>query len=145
MGLVSTIYGNNTYSGKAIKSQKRKTKKRIRKVIMETYQHELRDRATNAEIAFQHILIDMRIQYEFQKVFGRKNGKFRIVDFWLPQLRTVVEIDGGYHDNPIQQWKDTSRTMQLIKHHRGQIKKVIRFTNEEVLNNPETIKKRICL
>lgn len=141
MALVSSIYGNNAYSVKAVKANKKKRKQKRFADFSCQYQQELVQRATPAEIAFQHILIDLRIQYEFQKVFG-KNSKFRIVDFWLPQLRMVVEIDGGYHSNPIQGWKDSQRERSLLKQHRGKIKRIVRFTNEEV-KDVDLVKERL--
>jgi very-short-patch-repair endonuclease len=141
MALVSSIYGNNAYNVKAVKAKNKKRKQKRFADFSFQYQQELIQRATPSEIAFQHILIDLRIQYEFQKVFG-KNNKFRIVDFWLPQLKVVVEIDGGYHTSPIQGWKDSQRERSLLKQHRGKIKRIIRFTNDEV-KDVELVKRRL--
>lgn len=70
---------------------------------------------------------------------------FCIVDFYLSRpFRLVVEIDGGYHNTLEQQLYDAERTLYLNSRHI----RVIRFTNEQVLDNKEeTIKefKKILL
>jgi very-short-patch-repair endonuclease len=52
-----------------------------------------------------------------------------IVDFYCPEYRLVIELDGSIHDQQIEQ--DTARTAQLNQfgYH------VIRFRNETVLTN----------
>lgn len=143
MALISAIYGNNTYSQKKQNRKKRKLEARLAIKRAEYYQKELLGRATDAEIKFQHILVDFRIQYEFQKIFMVGSKDFRIVDFWLPQIKTVVEIDGEYHNDPIQQWKDACRTKALIRKNKKQIKRIIRFTNDEVINHPGLVINRL--
>ena len=143
MALVSAIYGNNVFFQKKQKRKKRKHEARLASKKGEYYARELAVRATDAEIKLQHILVDLRIQYVFQKVFMTSNKDFRIVDFWLPQLQTVIEVDGGYHDDPVQQWKDDQRSKALIRKNKKQIKHILRFTNEEVLNHPNLVRERL--
>ncbi|WNZ23157.1 endonuclease domain-containing protein [Leptolyngbya sp. NK1-12] len=52
-----------------------------------------------------------------------------IVDFYCPQYRLIIELDGAIHDQQIEY--DASRTEQL--HHLGY--RVIRFRNQEVLSD----------
>lgn len=144
MALVSSIYGNNDFSPKAIKKANRVAKRKDREILNRCFQQKLIEHATPAEIAMQHILIDLRIQYEFQKIFDKKGHSPKFVDFWLPQMKVAIEIDGGYHGTPIQKWKDQRRTNGLIKHNRKRIHNIIRFTNDEVLNHPELVKERLC-
>ncbi len=54
-----------------------------------------------------------------------------IVDFVCLGKKLVVEVDGGYHDDPNQIELDKART-DFLKH-KGY--KVIRFSNEEVIGN----------
>ncbi len=71
------------------------------------------------------------------------NAKFRrqfsvgqyIIDFYCPQYRLGVEVDGGQHydDKGIQY--DAQRTKELAK---AKIQ-IIRFSNLEVLNNIEGV------
>jgi very-short-patch-repair endonuclease len=56
---------------------------------------------------------------------------FSIVDFFLPDYATVVEIDGGYHNTTEQSAKDKARTRELLKRHVN-IVRVVRFKNEEL-------------
>ena len=58
-----------------------------------------------------------------------------IVDFVCLKKRLIVEVDGGYHSQPEVMEADALRTqiLQTYGH------KVIRFTNEEVLNDVEKV------
>lgn len=92
---------------------------------------ELVDNATKAEIAFMARLENLGIRYMFQKGFIAGNG-FCIVDFYLPKPnKLVIEIDGKYHNDPIQQYKDKKRSDYLTIQRKL---RVVRITNEEVFN-----------
>ena len=54
-----------------------------------------------------------------------------IADFFCKELMLIIEIDGITHDNEISQTKDIQREEQLAR--AGF--KIVRFTDEEVLNN----------
>lgn len=58
-----------------------------------------------------------------------------IADFFCLPSKLVVEIDGGYHQLPDQIVDDAIRTEWLIK----QGYRVVRFTNEEVICDIETV------
>ncbi len=62
-------------------------------------------------------------------------GNF-IVDFVSLDKKLIIEIDGGYHDTKEQIESDEQRTLELEQKH---LYKVIRFTNEEVLNDLKTV------
>ena len=62
-----------------------------------------------------------------------------IVDFVCLPEKLVIEIDGGYHTVPEQQASDENRTEYLNS--RGFT--VIRFRNEEVMNEPKMVINRI--
>jgi very-short-patch-repair endonuclease len=62
-----------------------------------------------------------------------------IVDFFFRQSMLIVEIDGGYHLTEEQQLEDSIRQTWLES--KGY--KVLRFTNEEVLFNPQFVEKMI--
>ena len=76
---------------------------------------------------------------------GWKLGKWRrqhpvgrfILDFYCAASKLCVEVDGGVHDE--QQDRDEARTAQLA----SLGIRVIRFRNEEVLNEPRTVLLRI--
>lgn len=59
-------------------------------------------------------------------------GRF-IVDFYCPACRLVVEIDGDIHDR--QRERDAVRTEDLAAY--GY--RLLRFRNEQVLNDLETV------
>jgi len=62
-----------------------------------------------------------------------------IVDFYCPQLKLVIEVDGDSHFTAAGQDRDTERTKVLA----GYGLKVLRFTNDEVLNNFAGVCQRI--
>lgn len=55
-------------------------------------------------------------------------------DFYLPNYKAIIEIDGSYHNNPDQIIKDDRRTAYL----KSVGIQVYRITNENV-NNPESV------
>jgi very-short-patch-repair endonuclease len=75
-----------------------------------------------------------------------ENCKFRrqhpignfIADFYCHEVKLIVEIDGGYHNEAEQKEYDAARTQAINEFG----VRVIRFSNEEILNNlPEVLKK----
>jgi len=62
-----------------------------------------------------------------------------IADFYCHEVKLVVELDGGIHQQKEIKEHDINRTAEL---ERFEIK-VIRFTNEEVLENTEKILNQI--
>lgn len=62
-----------------------------------------------------------------------------ILDFYFNKAKVCVEIDGPYHETIEQREKDQQRTCALNKHGI----RVIRFTNDEVINNLDWVVKRI--
>ncbi len=62
-----------------------------------------------------------------------------IVDFVSLKNHLVIEVDGGYHLSPEQQLLDSERTRYLEQ--KGY--KVIRFTNNQVLNNLEFVMSKL--
>lgn len=58
-----------------------------------------------------------------------------IADFACIPIKLIIEIDGLYHSLPQQQISDEQRTSWLEK--RGW--KVIRFTNEEIFSNLDSV------
>ena len=62
-----------------------------------------------------------------------------IVDFVCFERQLVIEVDGGYHSEPHQQEEDLSRTESL-----GRMGfDVIRFTNEQVIENQQEVIREI--
>lgn len=81
----------------------------------------------------------------WQQLRGRKfkGHKFRrqhplksfIADFYCHTSRLIIEVDGGYHQTPEVKEYDQLRTKEL----EGLGLKVIRFSNEQVLNEMESV------
>jgi len=78
---------------------------------------ELRRRTVNTKFFRQYIIADY------------------IVDFVSIQHMLVIEIDGAYHSEPVQQEYDEGRTERL----ESLGFRVLRFSNEEVLNKIEVV------
>jgi very-short-patch-repair endonuclease len=62
-----------------------------------------------------------------------------IADFYCHSLKLVIEVDGAVHDLSENKEYDIGRTFELEKFEI----KVIRFTNEQILNDIDNIKKEI--
>jgi very-short-patch-repair endonuclease len=104
--------------------------------VVRTRAKDLRREETFAERLLWRVLRDRSV-----------NGlKFRrqhpldgfVLDFFCPEVRLCVELDGGIHDP--QQDRHAARTAQLVA--RGL--RVIRFRNEEVENDMPSVLRRIA-
>lgn len=112
------------------------------KEIAEEFRQENLAKQTPAERELGKILRELKIKYQAQRPVHYAKGKFFILDFYIVMSRLCIEVDGGYHNTLEQQEKDEERTKILNK----QNVKVVRFTNEEILTNPDikTIIKQLC-
>ena len=81
----------------------------------------IRDKALGTKFLRQHIIGDY------------------IADFVSPEHHLIIEVDGAYHAERQQLEKDDDRTGKLNK----MGFRVVRFTNEEILNDIETTIKTI--
>ena len=94
---------------------------------------EARANLTSAESRLWWRLRDRRL--EFRKFVRQKIlGRYR-VDFYCHDEKLVVELDGLYHDSSEQQIADQLRTEWL----ETQGLKVIRFRNEDIMENLESV------
>ncbi len=72
--------------------------------------------------------------------FRRQHPILRyILDFYCHHKKLGIEIDGNIHNN--QKFYDDDRTTNLMHYDI----KIIRFSNNEILNNLEKVKKKILL
>ena len=62
-----------------------------------------------------------------------------IADFYCHERKLIIELDGGIHDNIEQQEYDDGRSFELEE--KGF--KILRFRNEEVLNNIDKVINKI--
>jgi len=56
-----------------------------------------------------------------------------VIDFYCPELRLAIEVDGESHNEPGQQKKDKCRQMYLESFNI----KFVRIKDEELMGNPE--------
>lgn len=61
-----------------------------------------------------------------------------VVDFYCPQHRLIIEVDGAVHDQQVEY--DAARTEKL--NHLGY--QVIRFCNQEVLSDLRSVLQKIA-
>jgi len=76
------------------------------------------------------------LEYKFRRQHGI--GMY-IVDFYCPEKKLVIEVDGDSHNTVAQKQKDRQRDQDL--HRIGCV--VLRFTNEQVLTDLEGVLLRV--
>ena len=85
---------------------------------------------TEGELIFKKKLERMKLRFLFQKGFIRKNKiSFYICDFYLPNLKLVIEIDGSAHKFRAE--KDSQKNDYLTKERKFA---VLRISNSEAFN-----------
>ena len=100
--------------------------------FLEQKAKEMRENMTEAETVLWEALKSKHIGDKFRR--QHIIGNF-IADFVCLSKRLVIEVDGGYHTDDTQQGLDEGRAEEL-----KQLGfEVIRFTNEEVLNNLDKV------
>ena len=102
------------------------------------FKKELINKCTNAEKKFRSYLDRKGVRYEFQKIiYIRDNNaniiKFYIADFYLKDYKTIIEIDGEYHNDNNQKEYDINRDISIKKQYPNV--SIIRITNEQVNNS----------
>ena len=98
--------------------------------LLKEHAHEMRQHPTEAENALWEMLRGKKLGDKFRR--QHVIGDF-IVDFICLQKQLVIEVDGNYHNNEKQKEADDLRE-QILKELGYE---VIRFTNEQVLNDAE--------
>lgn len=102
------------------------------------YAEELRMNTTREERRLYNVLKIYGIPFEFQKPFYIKGDrtfikKFYIVDFYLPDIDTIIEVDGGFHLTEYQINRDNKRTEELKNEFIGI--RIMRILNDDVMDN----------
>jgi very-short-patch-repair endonuclease len=90
----------------------------------------LKSNPTKSELEFMDILDKNNIKYIFQKWFIKWNN-YCIIDFYIPNKKICIEIDGWYHLNKEQKIRDYYRDKYLTEYRKF---KVIRILNEDIYN-----------
>lgn len=104
--------------------------------ILKDFARENRKNMTEAESVLWNSLRNKSLGVKFlrQHIIGDY-----IVDFVCQETGLIIEVDGGYHSEPCQKEDDETRTKYL----ESKGFKVIRFTNEEILFNIESVINRV--
>ena len=105
---------------------------------LKTRRRELRKNQTDAEKVMWRYL--RRRAMEGLKFFRQYGIGPYTIDFYCPQIRLAIEIDGGQHAENNGMAKDTIRRKYLEKENIS----VIRFWNNEVLRQKEAVVEKIA-
>ena len=100
---------------------------------LEEFRRELRNNPTKAESQLWKVLQKSRLE---GRKFRRQHslGNF-IVDFYCPKEKLVVELDGQFHNNPVNKEYDLNRTKYL----ESLSIKVLRFENHLVFEQLDMV------
>ena len=99
----------------------------------------LRTHGTIAEAIMWRMLKSRQIEgTRFRRQFSIENY---ILDFYCPELRLCIELDGAPHFTEERILKDKCRTKDLLETHKIQ---TIRFENKMVLESPEWVRSKVC-
>ena len=97
---------------------------------------ELRQNMTPAEkILWQHLRAKCFNNLKFRR---QQIMEGFIVDFYCHSLGLVIEIDGKIHEKQIEYDRDRDKILSTKDLH------ILRFTNEQVTENIESVLKTIC-
>jgi len=97
----------------------------------------LRKNMTLAELILWKRLKDRKM---FNTKFRKQHPVYIfIVDFYCHEYKLVIEVDGDVHNNEKSSEYDLGRTAELIKFGI----RVIRFTNEEMIYNIDSVVAKI--
>jgi very-short-patch-repair endonuclease/GNAT superfamily N-acetyltransferase len=108
----------------------------VRNAIQYGYAQNNRQGSTEAEGKLWELLRNSKLGVKFRRQHPIENF---IADFVCLRKGLIVEVDGGYHDNQEQQELDKYRTQLLLE--KGFT--VLRFANEEILQNVYVVRDKI--
>ena len=94
----------------------------------------LRNNMTPAEVALWKLLRERQVcGLKFRRQFGA--GPY-VLDFYCPELRLAIELDGAVHDSAEAIHYDRERTAWLTEEFGI---RVLRFRNEQVFETPDLV------
>ena len=96
------------------------------------FRKQLRTSGTKAEAVLWIVLKGKKLGYKFRRQHGV--GPY-IVDFYCPEKKLIIEVDGSTNQDDVIHERDKVRQKYL----EDLGFKVIRFTNEEVLKDRDTV------
>lgn len=91
----------------------------------------LRQQQTLAEkIIWEHVRNRRLLGYKFRRQYSVDQY---IIDFYCPELKLAIEVDGSFHDSEEQKSYDKIRQQRIENYGI----KFIRIKNEELMSNPD--------
>lgn len=90
------------------------------------------------EILWDYLRSRRLLGYKFRRQQPMANY---IIDFFCLEMNLAIEVDGEYHEDEKQKLYDYERTIELNALNIT----VLRFTNEEVINNTQEVLSKITL
>jgi very-short-patch-repair endonuclease len=97
---------------------------------------ELRNKPTDAEDFLWQLLRRKQLGIKFRRQHAV--GQF-ILDFYAPDVKLAIELDGGGHAEALQTARDAERDALLAQ----QGIRTLRFWNHEIFSEPEAVLERI--
>ena len=102
---------------------------------MKMFRRELRSHGTPAEGALWNMLKRKQISgLQFRRQYSV--GTY-VLDFYCPELKLAIELDGEYHYHMDMPDRDWERDQELLEKHGI---KTLRFENKTVFHDPESIR-----
>jgi type I restriction enzyme R subunit len=99
---------------------------------------ELRKRQTSAEGLLWQLLRNRQLlEFKFRR--QHQFGDY-VADFYCHEAQLVIECDGSVHESDEQWYHDRNRDAYMI----AQGLRVLRFTNDRILNDTENVLKEIA-
>ena len=105
--------------------------------VFKNFRRDLRKNQTDAEKKLWSILRNKQVNG--LKFFRQYSVGSYILDFFCPEKRLAIELDGGQHNEEINKEKDQQRTDYLAQQHI----RVIRFWNNAILQNIDAVYEKI--
>ncbi len=104
---------------------------------LKDFSRKLRNNSTQGEILlWKQLRAGTMMTYTFNR---QKPLDRYIVDFYCKPLNLVIEVDGSYHNQPLQIIKDRQRQQILESMHLN----FLRFTEQQVRKNMDMVLKKI--
>ena len=115
----------NRKKRKGFKSKKKRGKKeksvfksKVENRIQKLKEQQIKQ-SNPLENKVRKILEELEINFSYQQEFVNGN-RFKLVDFYLPDFKLVVECDGSFHEGKEAKKKDEERTKWLIERTEGE-------------------------
>lgn len=114
---------------KRLRTEKMRVANERREELLLTY--------TKAERAFEKILQEIGIDYDREYIVLLRDFSARFIDFYSKTAKIGFEVDGGYHKERVEY--DIDRDIGIMSMNIL----MARFTNDDVLSDPDCTKDRI--